>query len=392
MLTIETLATSSLVPYAGNAKEHPAAQVAQIVASIKEFGFNDPIAVDENNVIIEGHGRLLAAKKLKLKEVPIIRLIHLSDAQKSAYIIAHNKLTMNTGFDADILKTELASLQGFDFDLALTGFDLTEVGEYLKGLEPITDPAGDVDDVPEPPTEPITALGDIYEIGAHRLVCGDSCKIEDVEKLLNGTLVDLVLSDPPYGVSVVKAQMVGADFGVAPKGKYEPVIGDETTDIARAFYEVCGKLNLTQFIIWGGNYFTDFLPPSNSWVVWNKRGDSGIRNTFADAELAWSNIGFPVRIHNQLWNGMIREGEHGKRVHPTQKPVALFAFCLDLAPKAKTVFDGFCGSGSSLIAAHESQRQAFMMEQGPHYCDVIVTRMRTLFPDLPITRNGEPFQ
>ena len=167
--------------------------------------------------------------------------------------------------------------------------------------------------------------------------------------------------------------MVGADFGIAKKGSYEPIAGDEKTPSVGFLLSLCARA-----IVWGGNYFADQLPASGSWLVWDKRVDSGIKNSFADCELAWSNVGGPARVHRQLWNGMIREGEREKRSHPTQKPVGLMSWCLGLVADSETVIDPYTGSGTVIIAAEQLNRRCFGMELAPKYCDVVVGRWEKL--------------
>jgi DNA modification methylase len=239
-----------------------------------------------------------------------------------------------------------------------------------------------------PPEEPITVLGDLYEIGEHRLLCGDSTDSDQVAKLMNGEKADMVFTDPPYGIKVVKSEMVGANFGVAKKGKYSEVIADDTTETAKEFYDTCISLGMNDFIIWGGNYFTDFLPFSDGWLIWNKRAGTDIRNTFADGEMAWCSFHTPIRIYDQLWNGMIREGEKDKRVHPTQKPIRMLSEVITDHIKGDLIFDGFLGSGSIMVASHQLKRKCYGMELDPKYCDVIVKRMIKLDPTLIIKRNG----
>jgi DNA modification methylase len=206
-------------------------------------------------------------------------------------------------------------------------------------------------------------------------MCGDSTSIDAIEKLTEKQSIDMVFTDPPYGVAVVKDGMVGADFGVAKKGNYKPIIGDETTDTAIEAYNACVSIGAKKIVLWGGNYFSNKLPPSSCWLVWDKRGDSGIVNTFADCELAWTNMTSPARVHKQLWNGMIREGEKDKRVHPTQKPVALCEWGItNYTDKNASVLDLFLGSGSTLMACEKTNRKCFGMEMSPDYCDVIVKR------------------
>ena len=363
----------SLIPYIKNSRTHSDEQVAQIAASIKEFGWTNPILVDGTNGIIAGHGRLLAARKLGYKDVPTIELSELTETQKKAYIIADNRLALNAGWDNEMLALELGEIGDLGFDLDLTGFTADEIAALTP--EQIEPGLTDEDEVPELPEQPVTVLGDVWVLGKHRLMCGDSTSIDAIQKLTEGQAPDFVFTDPPYGVAVVKDGMVGADFGVAKKGNYKPIIGDETTDTAIEAYNACVAIGAKKIVLWGGNYFSDKLPPSSCWLVWDKRGDSGIVNTFADCELAWTNMTSPARVHKQLWNGMIREGERDKRVHPTQKPVALCEWGIsNYTDKNASVLDLFLGSGSTLMACEKTNRKCFGMEMSPDYCDVIIKR------------------
>jgi DNA modification methylase len=372
MNQIESLPVSDLIPYARNSRTHSDEQVTQIAASIREFGFTNPVLIDSNGTIIAGHGRVMAAKKVGLAEVPCLRLEHLSPSQIRAYVIADNKLALNAGWDDEMLKAELLTLQEEGFNTDLTGFSDDELNALLNSeiIEGQTDP----DEIPEPPVEPITKLGDIWVLGNHRLMCGDSTSIDAVQKMMNGSKADMVFTDPPYGVSVVKDGKVGADFGIAKKGQYAKVIGDDTTQTAHDVISLCQSLQIPIQVYWGGNYYADKLPPTSCWLVWDKRGNTGIVNTFADCELAWTNMTGPARIHKQLWNGMIREGEKDKRVHPTQKPVALAEWAISQYLKGSIVLDLFLGSGSTLIACEKLKKSCYGMEMSPEYCDVIVKR------------------
>ena len=202
------------------------------------------------------------------------------------------------------------------------------------------------------------------------IYCGD-CR----EILLKLPKVDLVLTDPPYGISIVKNGMVGADFGVANKGKYTDVIGDVDKDIAKLAFSYLVKV-ADKLIIFGGNYFLDFLPPSDGWLIWDKRGDTGIRNTFADGEMAWCSFHTPVRIYRQLWNGMIREGEHDKRLHPTQKPHGIISSILrDFSKEGDLILDPFLGSGTTAYSAKKLGRKCIGIEISEKYCEIARKRL-----------------
>ena len=371
----------SLIPYVKNSRTHSDAQVAQIAASIKEFGWTNPILVDGDNGIIAGHGRLLAARKLGYKEVPTIELADLTETQKRAYIIADNRLALNAGWDNEMLTIELNDLLADGFALDILGFDPKELNALLE--PEVVQGLTDEDAVPDVPEEPKTKLGDIYQLGNHRLMCGDSTSINAVDKLMDGESVDMVYTDPPYGISIVTRNKVGGGgfFGGkknAGKTKYvessnfAPIAGDDSIDVAIEAIQVIQTLGAQVEIIWGGNYYANHLSNSSCWIVWDKQNTGN----FADAELAWTNQKTAVRIFKHMWNGMVKASEHGqKRVHPTQKPVALAEWCYDQYGKeCKTVIDLFAGSGSSLIACEAKKKQGFMMELSPAYCDVIVKR------------------
>lgn len=373
-----------LTPYARNSRTHSDEQVAQIAASIKEFGWTNPILIDGEKGIIAGHGRLKAAMRLGLEEIPAIELSHLTEIQKKALIIADNKLALNAGWDNELLSLELEELELEGLDLSLTGFGEEEISALKP--EVVNEGLTDEDAVPEPPPEPITKPGDIWILGKHRLMCGDSTSVDAVDKLLNGVKPDIIYTDPPYGINIVKNHKIAGDkpFGskdtrgtvgssnIVKANLYAPVAGDETIEVAIEAIQVIKTLNAKVEIIWGGNYYANSLENSSCWIVWDKENTGN----FADAELAWTNQKTAVRIFKHMWNGMIKASEHGeKRVHPTQKPVKLAEWCIDeYGSECKTILDLFCGSGSTLIACETKGKIGFMMELSPNYCDVIVKR------------------
>ena len=368
---VERRTVESLVPYARNARTHSDAQVAQIAASITEWGWTTPVLVDETGSIIAGHGRVMAARKLGLVDVPVMVATGWSDAQKQAYVLADNQLALNAGWDAEMLKVELTDLAGAGFDVSLIGFSEDELAKLTADkTEGLTDP----DAVPEVPVNPVTVLGDVWVLGKHRVMCGDSTSVDAVDKLMAGEAVDMVLTDPPYGISIVKGGEVGGD-NLAKTGTYAPVAGDDTIDVAIEAIQVIKTLSAKVEIIWGGNYYANALENSSCWIVWDKR-DAMAGNNFADCELAWTNQKTAVRKFAHTWNGMIKASEHGqKRVHPTQKPVILSEWCIDqYGEDCLTVLDLFGGSGSSLMACEKKKKHARMMELSPNYCDVIIKR------------------
>ena len=363
MLIIQRKITE-IKPYEKNPRKNDEA-VKYVAESIKQFGFKVPIVIDSQNIIVAGHTRWKAAKKLGLSEVPCIVADDLNDEQIKAFRLADNKVSEKAEWDFELLSDELEDL--FDFDMSVFGFD--DVQEEEEPQEVTED-----DFEPDTAVEPRAKLGDIYQLGNHRLMCGDSTCVDDIDKLMDGGKTDLVFTDPPYGISVVGDNgKVGSD-NLARNGVYMPVKGDETTETTEKFFKACQELGFTKFVIWGGNYFVKFLPYSDGWIIWDKRGDMA-SNNFADGEMAWCSFHTPVRIYKQIWNGMIREGEHEKRVHPTQKPVRLLADIItDFSSSNDSVLDCFGGSGSTLIACEQVGRKCYMMEFEPHYVDVIIDR------------------
>lgn len=357
---------AELTPYAGNAKKHDSTQIANVAESIRQFGFVQPIVIDRNGVIVIGHCRALAAKKLGMQEVPCVCVDDLTPEQVNALRIVDNK-SNESDWDFDLLADELPGLDlsAFDFD-----FGINDEEEETEIVE---------DEAPEPPAEPKAKLGDLYILGNNRLICGDSTDITVIDRLMDGVKADMVFTDSPYGINAVGDNgEVGADFGIAKKGKYKKIIADDTTETAQQAYDIYSQL-CDKMILWGGNYFLDFLPPSDGWLIWDKRGESGIRNTFADGEMAWCSFHTPVRIYHQLWNGMIREGEHEKRVHPTQKPIRMLSEILqDFTKEGDIILDVFGGSGSTLIACEQTGRICYMAELSPEYVDVIIARYEKL--------------
>jgi len=388
-LSIHYRPTSELIPYARNSRTHSQDQVQQIASSIKEFGFTNPVLIDEQSTIIAGHGRVMAANKLGLQEVPTITLAGLTETQRKAYIIADNRIALNAGWDDEMLRLEIADLKEVDFDLDLLGFDDEEIAALeVEEVEGQTDP----DDVPEPTADPVSVLGDIWTLGNHRLMCGDSTSIDAVNKLMDGQKADMVFTDPPYGMNAVsKDGRVGGDTKNAKAQIYSPVIGDESTETAQESYHLLISLKPKVKIIWGGNYFTDFLPPTACWIVWDKQRPEGL--TFADGEMAWTDQTTPLKFFRHKWDGYHRASEKDqKRVHPTQKPVALAEWCFDeYGKECSSVIDLFGGSGSTLLACEKKGKRGFLMELSPDYCDVIVKRWQDFTGKKAVHESGKTF-
>lgn len=363
---IDTLALDS-----DNARKHSDRNLLAIKESLSRFGQRKPIVV-RGSKVLAGNGTLEAARALGWTEIQIAEAPDDWDEDTAkAYALADNRTAELAEWDESVLARQLLELEDAEWDIEALGFELPKLHDVDV----------DEDEIPEPPVEPITKVGDIWQLGRHRLMCGDSTDEATVARLMDGAKADMVFTDPPYGISVVKNEMVGADFGVAKKGQYAPVLGDQDGVVARTVIALALKLwPKAKQIWWGANHYaqTASLPDSSCWLVWDKRAGTEITNTFADAELAWTNMTSPVRIHRQLWNGMIRSGEHEKRVHPTQKPVNLCAWAMDEWLVEHNVVDLFGGSGSTLIAAEQLGKTCYMMELDPKYCDVIMNRWQTL--------------
>jgi DNA modification methylase len=384
---IEEINIKLIIPHPNNPRFIRDDKFKKLVKSIKEFPEMlqlRPIIVDDNCVVLGGNMRLRACKEAGIERVPIIKASSLTAEQQKRFIISDN-----VGFgewDWDVLANEWDENQLIDWGLDLPVMDIVDAG------------TAEEDDykAPDGGIKTDIVLGDLFEIGDHRLLCGSSTDLSSVEKLLNGDKIDLVFTDPPYGIKVVQNKKVGGDkaFGnvggnnVVKAKEYSEIIGDDTTETAKEFYHTCIALGLQNFIIWGGNYFTDFLNPSMCWIVWDKENSGN----FADVELAWTSFQKGAKLYKWQWNGMIRKGDkniEGKtRVHPTQKPVGLF---VDIFKdfNFQKCYDGFLGSGSTMVASHQIKKICYGIEMSPDYCQVIVDRMRKLDPNLVIKKNGE---
>jgi DNA modification methylase len=372
---------ADLIPYARNARTHSDEQVAQIAASIKEFGWTNPILVDGDNGIIAGHGRLAAARKLGNTEVPVIELTGLSEAQKRAYILADNKLALNAGWDTDMLIEELKELKEMDFDLELTGFSDKEISDFLvEEVEGLTDE----DAVPDVPEEPKTKLGDIYQLGKHRLMCGDSCSLTDMEKLCDGQPVDMWLTDPPYNVAYE------GKTKDALKIQNDSMGDDQFRQFLRDAYVTADLVMKAGavFYIWHADsegYNFRGAAHDAGWkvrqcLIWKKStmvmGRQDYHWKHEPCLYGWKEGAGHLWATDRKQTTILefdkpsRNGEH-----PTMKPVALFEYqMLNNTKGGDIVLDSFGGSGTTMLAAEKHGRYARLMELDPKYCDVIVKR------------------
>jgi len=364
---IEKWAIEKLIPYARNARTHSDEQVGQIAASIKEWGWTTPVLVDEDGGIIAGHGRTMAAKRLGMREVPVMVARGWSDAKKRAYVLADNKLALNAGWDNEMLALEFKELGETGFDLDLTGFSLDEI----NALTPLEVGPGltDEDAVPEAPEEPTTRLGDVWILGQHRLMCGDSTSIDAVEKLMDGQKVDVLFTDPPYNVAFNgrsgKHDVIKNDN--LEEGEFDQFIGEVLQTIK--------TINAPAFYIWCNWKFYATLQRELEYkacIVWAKNVFGMGTNYRHQHEFCLFNGSIDDHIKNEsdLWE--VKKDTN--YVHPTQKPVALSERALGNHKKAQNILDLFGGSGSTLIGCEKMGRKAFVMELDPKYCDVIIKR------------------
>ena len=375
-----------LIPYCRNARTHSDAQVAQIAASIVEFGWTNPVLVDVDNGVVAGHGRLLAARKLGLANVPVIELAHLSPTQKRAYILADNRIAENAGWDDELLRIELAELQESDFDLALTGFDADELLDILAGEETTTEGQNDEDAAPEVPETPVSQPGDVWICGKHRVLCGDATVEESYRMLLGDERAAMIFQDPPYNV----------DYANTPKdklrGTHRPILNDNLGDgfhdfllaalkpaLARcdgAIYIAMSSSELdtlqSAFRAAGGKWSTFIIWAKNTFTL----GRSDYQRQYEPILYGWPE---GARRH---WCGDRDQGDVWQikkpaknDLHPTQKPIEVPERAIRNSSRpGDIVLDCFGGSGSTLIAAEKSGRQARLIELDPKYADVIVLR------------------
>ncbi|WP_297479298.1 site-specific DNA-methyltransferase [Ferrovum sp.] len=371
-----------LIPYARNSRTHSEDQVAQIASSIREFGFTNPVLIDGSGGIIAGHGRVMAARKLKMTEVPVIELAHLTETQKQAYILADNKLALNAGWDEEMLRLELADLEEQGFDLDLTGFSLDEIADLQ--IEEV--PAGltDEDAVPPVQPEPVSKPGDVWILGKHRVMCGDSTSIQDAERLTNGLLVDMWLTDPPYNVdyegktkdalTIKNDQMNDGDFRQFLRDAY--TAANAVMKPGAVFY------------IWHADsegYNFRGAAQDTGWkvrqcLIWKKStivmGRQDYHWKHEPCLYGWKEGAGHLWATDRKQTTILefdkpsRNGEH-----PTMKPVALFEYqMLNNTKGGDIILDSFGGSGTTIIAAEKNGRIGYAMEIDPKYVDVIIKR------------------
>lgn len=357
---IEHLLIDDLIPYEKNARTHDKNQIEKLKNSLKEFGFINPVIIDENNMILVGHGRIMGAKELEIETVPCIRIKYLTEDQKKAYILADNKLSDMAGWDLDLLNEELESIE---LNMSLFGFDDIDFSIDLEDEEIIED------EVPEVSEEPKAKLGDIYQLGNHRLMCGDSTNADNVNKLMNGVNADMVFTDPPYNI---------AYSGIKDKRTIEndKMNDEDFVDFLEKSIMKCD----TAYVCCSWQYehlfkkaMTNIGMAPKAMIIWNKVNPAQhLDKYFKQHEIIfyYGKFGGEKTIRGDIWECKRQKNT----VHPTMKPIELIAMALGDNKDKEIVYDGFGGSGSTLIACEQLNRKCYMMELDPHYIDVIIQR------------------
>jgi len=384
---LEQIAIESLIPYVRNARKHSDEQVAQIAASIREFGFNAPVLVDADNGIIAGHGRVLAARKLGLTEVPCVRLSHLSDTQRRAYVLTDNKLALNAEWEEEMLGLELSGLEEEGFDLGFTGFSSSELEALLSisTVEGNTDP----DEVPEAPTDPVSVLGDVWILGKHRIACGDCTDMGTVEKSLNGVQPHLMVTDPPYGVEYNPEWRNKRRWSNGKKGIRAGAMGKVLNDNKADWREAWALFPGDVAYVWHAGLFCGLVAESleacdfklRSQIIWAKSSFAIGRGDYQwHHEPCWYAVRNGATGHysgdrkqTTLWQ--IAKPTKSETGHATQKPVECMKRPIENnSSPGQAVYEPFSGSGTTLIACEMTGRVCHAVELNPAYVDVAVKR------------------
>ena len=388
-MKIEHLAIDRLIPYARNSRTHSDEQVAQVAASIREFGFTNPVLIDGDGGIIAGHGRVMAARKLGMDKVPCIRLAHLTEAQRRAYIIADNKLALNSGWDDQMLALEFKDLQDMGFDLELTGFGLGDIDELLAELDATPEGATDADETPAVQADAVSQPGDVWLLGKHRIMCGDSTDGGSVALLMDGKKAALMQTDPPYGIAYVE--------NAKSKGQAEAHADIENDDLdgekLQEFLESTIRAALSSlrdncaFYLWHpmltqGTFFAAAAAADiliHRQIIWQKpsmvfgRGDYHWQHELCF--YGWRRGNRPPFYGQRNQTTLWAVGRETSKEHPTAKPVDLWKPPIENHTKAgEVIYEPFSGSGSQIIAAEQTGRICYAMELSPNYVDVAVRR------------------
>ena len=378
-LSVSLFEAKKLIPDPSNVRLHDNRNHETILRSIQRFGIRKPIVAHaDTHIVYAGNETLRCCLELGIEQIPVAWIPKATpESLCKAYAIADNRTNDLSEFDVGALDELIKELKDADVDIEDTGFDgdeLDELIERMQGEQQVKE--DDFDSGVDVAVEPVSQLGDLWHLGTHKLLCGDCVEHATLEKLGVPPEVS-VITDPPYGIGIVGARgSIGGGSQNIPSNIYRPIHGDDSTDAARGAYLLLREWGITDYVIFGGNYFTDFLPASRCWIVWDTmRGD----NDFADFEMAWCSADKPARLYRYLWSGMRRQGDRKSegihRVHPTQKPVGLIAQIItDFTASEQPIFDGFLGSGTKLIAAEQTNRRCYAAEIDPHYVDVTVRR------------------
>ena len=398
---------SEIIPYVRNSRTHSEDQITQVASSIKEFGFTNPILIDGNNGIIAGHGRLLAAKKLGLDSVPTIDLSHLSSAQQKAYVIADNQLALNAGWDAELLSLEVQELDELGFDLTLMGFDDSELAAFLHPEQ--VDGLTDDDAVPVVPEKPATVLGDIWTLGNHKVMCGDSTSVDSVERLMGGHKTDMIFTDPPYGMSYGGGRAAGSSEKGDKLKAHGMILGDDLRGdgliemIAESISSatLSSKEGSALYVCFPWRTYSEFESALTgiglkvaACIVWDKKsiglGNSNYRPQHEFIFYIKGGAWHGDKAQSDIWS--MSRGATAAYVHPTQKPVELIEKAIENSSKTgDLVHDCFGGSGSTLIACEKTNRNAYLMELDPKYVDVIIQRWQEYTGKEALHENGQSF-
>jgi len=398
-LQVQVWSIDRLLPYIRNARTHTDQQVAQVAASIREFGWTNPILVAADGTIIAGHARLAAARKLKMTEVPVIVLDHLTEAQRRALVLADNRLALDAGWDEEMLRVELASLQEDGFDLDIVGFTDEELEDLLRDPEETRDGLTDEDAVPDEQETAITVPGDVWVLGDHRLLCGDATSMDAIQTVLAGGLADMSFTDPPYNVDYVgktaKKLTIGND---ALGGKFYDFLREACTNVlavTKGAIYICMSSSELHTLF---RAFTDAGGHWSTFVIWAKHhftlGRSDYQRMYEPILYGWRDG------TDHFWCGARDQGDvwfikrpMANLEHPTMKPVELVERALRNSSKTQdTILDVFGGSGTTLIACEKSRRQARLIELEPRYCDVIVRRWQEYTGEKALLDGGGTFE
>ncbi len=416
IVIIDDMKISDLKPADYNPRTIDKKTLAKLKKSLKHFGDLSGVVFNtKTGNVVGGHQRLKTiSDNAKIEKKPAsddtgttaIGWIVLESGEKWGYRevswdigkekaanVSANNTFLHGDWDKEALQPLIADIQGVGYDLAEFNFD-----SLFEDLDVALDQqdSGTEDDTPQQQETSVINKGDLIEIGDHRLLCGDSTNKQHVDLLMNGKKADMVFTDPPYGVNIAKRGSIGGDKPFGKKGSrsasaikaniYRPIVGDESTKAVKNFYTLCINTGVKKIILWGGNYYTDFLPLSPCWIIWDKN----TTGTFGDGEIAWTNFKTAISIFKHTWSGLIKDSERNeKRIHPTQKPIALAEEILKkYAENDLLILDGFGGSGSTLIACEKTNRSCFMMEIDEIYCQTIIQRWCDYTGKNEVTING----